>query len=191
MKHCKWCNRKLQSKARVDKQFCTDACRSKAHKNVLKCSSCGLEHLSVTLAESTCAPCRLFDLIQLERQEYAAIVAWTYEKEICFYCGEPSTEVEHVIPKHTGLPTWTVHSCRECNSLASGTIYSSVTEKLCSIREKRQRKYKWLYDMPEWSKDELEELGYNLRVAVQRQMVAKQCVQSQLDWNPLLQHLLG
>jgi len=50
------------------------------------------------------------------------IKKWILQRDefICFYCGQPANEVDHVIPKHHGgsdAPSNLVASCKRCNNL--------------------------------------------------------------------------
>jgi 5-methylcytosine-specific restriction endonuclease McrA len=153
-----------------------------------RCERCKLAHATVTPETPACAPCLIFDMIRLERAELSRVVSWLRERAICFYCGEFGNETEHVVPRHTELPTWTVLACGECNRMASGDVFTSVMEKLNGIREKRRNKHARLLKAPEWSAEELAEMGYKLRRRIEAWQLAKECVESQLVWNPLEVH---
>lgn len=150
-----------------------------------RCSQCQIHHPSVRGSAATCAPCVVFEMIHIERKELAAIVQWCADHDTCFYCGEIASEKEHVIPRHTDLPTWIVPSCRECNAMANGAPFGSALEKLLAIREKRRKKHAKLLRMPQWTADELREMGPRMAKSIAVWMIAKDVVQAQLTWNPL------
>jgi hypothetical protein len=127
----------------------------------------------------------LYAQINIEKRELRSIVDWLRNQSICFYCGEYGSEIEHVVPRVTALPTWTVQACGECNKIASGTLFDSVLEKLNFIKEKRRGKYHRVLSEPEWTDDELSELGKNLRSSIAATQRARLVVLSQLEWNPL------
>ena len=90
-------------------------------------------------------------------------------KHQCAYCGIPATDVEHVIPKsfiqdrmlstdkdyHKMI---LVHSCNECNILASNKVFKNFHEKRRFIREKVKDRYRDLLLAPDWSDKEINEL---------------------------------
>lgn len=184
-KECLRCREVLSKSTRVDAKFCSAACRSAHHHRPEVCPRCNLGHSSVGWLGGTCAPCYLFDLIQVEKRIFSDVVAWITEKCICFYCGESSTDVEHVVPRRCELPTWTVPACHECNGIAGSKLFDGVLEKAEFIRERRRKKYRKLLKTPVWEEDELEELSTKLAHTVRMWTNAKKSIQAQLDWDPL------
>lgn len=183
-RQCGFCCEPL-GKRRVDAKFCDDRCRAKAASVLRKCKQCNLHHPSVTGDGILCTPCRVWDMIQIERKTLVEIVAFLNERRECFYCGELATEDEHVVPRWLAYPTWVVRSCRECNGLAGGEPFVSALEKAEWIKGRRAERYSHLLKMPDWSPDELEEIGHTLRKSIIAHMAAKDVVKSQLSWNPL------
>lgn len=102
---------------------------------------------------------------------------------ICFYCGDPAAEREHVYPKSVfGERGYKVWSCRECNLLAGAKIFETIEDKAYYIQGKLQYKYRKLYDYPDWDEDELMELKGRLRQMVRNAMERKSWIRKRLRW---------
>lgn len=185
MKECSLCSESILARSRADARFCSTECRHKAKRTVRTCVRCKLHHPSVGQPDRVCAPCVVYDKIRLERAELKAVVAWMFEHQTCFYCGEHAFEKEHVVPQVVQYPTWIVPSCRECNALAGLTVFVSALDKMQWLQDVRTRKYAKLIAAPDWTFEEIDDLGKNLRSKIRAAQMAKDVVSSQLKWNPL------
>lgn len=174
-----------KSGKRKDAIFCSDKCRVGFHQRIKACCRCALHHPSVTKASPVCACCKLHDIIVVEKKALREVLQLCKESRSCFYCGELATEDEHVVPRRCQTETWIVRSCKECNSMAGGEPFASVVDKIVYIRDKRRKKYSRLLSIPEWTLEEIEEMGHNMRVAIKASMIAKEVVTSQLSWAPI------
>ena len=111
---------------------------------------------------------------------------------ICTYCGEPACSLDHVVPylfagkrgtrrgRAGQAPGYRVPSCKECNSWLGTKMLLSVDERRRYIAEKLRRKAR--APRPDWSEDELDELGPSLRAAVQMGVKASQRLQERLSY---------
>ncbi len=171
----------------VTKVFCDDSCRAMSGKGARThtCSRCGVPHPSVTAAKATCIACLFYDQVRVEKRELRELVDWLGDRGLCFYCGDYASDHEHVVPRVTGLPTWIVRACSECNSIAGGELFTSILEKRDYIRARRTKKYGRILKQPEWTEDELADMGRKLRVGIEAAQRAKKFVQSQIEWDPL------
>lgn len=90
----------------------------------------------------------------------------------CVYCGDPADTYDHFLPvsiavglredvavgRHFMLP-----ACRSCNSTAGAEVFRSIGAKRRYVQE-RLRIANWkLLAMPDWTEDELGELGPGMR----------------------------
>lgn len=116
----------------------------------------------------------------------------------CYYCGKQATQIDHVIPKNMlrnfALSTepitleniarrvLMVFSCGECNRLLSDTFTESLTEKKKLLKSRLKRRHKKLLEIPDWSPNEIEELGYNLRSYVQNSLDRLFLLKERLRW---------
>jgi ribosomal protein L40E len=144
------------------------------------CRECGLRHWSAKA--EVCAACRYFELTQYERTQLAPIVEFLRSTAMCAYCGEYATDVEHVVPRSSKLPTYTVPACSECNGFASGHLFPSFEAKAAYIQSKIRKRYQKLIRTPEWDESEIAELGYAMRQEVLAYSRARDWIRRRLDW---------
>lgn len=147
------------------------------------CSSCGVQHFSVTKVEGECLVCRYFELCRGERLRMADAIEFLRDKGLCAYCGEYGDEVEHVVPRCAGLPTYTLPACRECNGIALGRLFKSFEDKATFIRGGLSAKYQHVLQKPEWTDDEIDELGKNMRAKIRALMVAREVMLRRISWD--------
>ncbi len=186
---CRRCGDEFK-RGKKNQVFCSSVCQVNFHREYANriCSQCGLVHPTVTMSSRACIHCTYLDTVRHELAMIGERAKWLTMRGICFYCGEYGCEIEHVVPQHTRLPTYTVLACRECNGMAGGELFANVLDKLHYIRGRREKKYAKVLSMPQWTKDELKDLGYAIRVRIEACENARQLVQSQLDWFPLLEN---
>lgn len=115
--------------------------------------------------------------------------------EPCFYCGLPADTQDHVIPQSKlgdlealGIKTmwsqrtWDVPACLECNSALGDRLFRNINERKRWVKNWLRRRYAKYLKMPQWTEDELRELGYSLRQNVQDHIDAKQTLLMRLRW---------
>ncbi len=100
---------------------------------------------------------------------------------MCVYCGEHATDREHVVPKSLG-GSWTVPSCRECNSLIGASLQPSLSERRKVIARKVKARYRKVLRVPEWDREEVSELGPILRLAIAEMNEARLIVLERLEF---------
>lgn len=157
-----------------------------------ECEECGSRGVRVHRFECryVCTPC-VFDVLRIrDKQTIGGAVKWAYDKGVCAYCGEYALEIEHVIPRAIGMPTWTVMSCQECNSLANAFPAACFTDKRDHIRAKLRKKYARVLRMPEWDDSEIEELGPGLRSYVKAHHDARRVVSERISFTLEAQYSL-
>lgn len=104
---------------------------------------------------------------------------------VCVYCGDPADSVDHVPPSSRvsdyqalGLEKeeyLLVKACRSCNKLLSDSLQDSIISRIDELKRRlKKRKAYWTAD--DWSEEDLEELGPNLRSLIGAS-VNKQCNQ--------------
>jgi len=109
----------------------------------------------------------------------------------CIYCGDVATTRDHFIPwtyNHVGKRKETVGTgkkidgknivpaCLECNSMAGNKVFETIEKKREYIQERIEIKYKKIIRIPDWSENELKELGRKLMKDTRLKMLAKQWV---------------
>lgn len=102
---------------------------------------------------------------------------------ICFYCGDPGDNKEHVFPKtYYGEQTPKVWSCGECNSIAGYKVFNSIYDKRDYIHQGIESKYQPILNMPDWSTQEIAELGPGLRSLIISSQHAREWLKGRLGW---------
>lgn len=93
----------------------------------------------------------------------------------CLYCGEVAEVRDHVLPLNR-LEVMTpaevmaasdllllVPACRECNGWLNSQFFPTLDARQKAVQEHYVQKYRRILSMPDWSLDDLEELGPTLR----------------------------
>lgn len=111
----------------------------------------------------------------------------------CTYCGLPAQDRDHVIPfsYHSSRKKRTtadyneddcVPACKECNNVANARIFDSLEEKRDYIQQKLGYKYRSISEFPDWTTDEINEMGAAFRRPIQYAMALKRLTQRRLSW---------
>jgi|DEB0MinimDraft_6_1074348.scaffolds.fasta_scaffold198492_1 hypothetical protein len=130
----------------------------------------------------------------LDVQKYQA----TYEKydcdwDMCYYCGEQQEVTDHVPPlvaATLSLDRWLIPSCKECNLILGTQVYYSLSERVEYLRARYPIRYKKLLNTPDWEPEELEEMGYNLRVSIDHHISKKKSILRKIEWLTNFHNLL-
>lgn len=146
------------------------------------CQACGLPHWS-TKKSGVCLACNYFDLVRIEKGSFGDAISFLQSSAMCAYCGDYATDVEHVVPRHTRLPTYTLPSCRECNGLAGGILFRSFRDKSAYIKSKILKRYGFVLKTPEWDREELREMGYAMRKQIEAYEAARKSIRRRIDWD--------
>lgn len=110
---------------------------------------------------------------------------------ICIYCGVPAATIDHVMPvsivsANLGLIRYRklikVPACPECNSIAGDRLFRSVGAKGRYVRGRLKIKYKRLLKCKDWTREELEEIGYTLRTTFERDLRNRAIVKERVKW---------
>jgi hypothetical protein len=118
----------------------------------------------------------------------------------CYYCGEPATSIDHVIPQTMlrALATLededvtavlvrfnrrlTVPCCGECNSSLSNSYQDTLAKRKAELKRRMRRRYRRLLRMPEWSDRELSQLHGRLRDWVIASVVKREIILRRLAY---------
>jgi hypothetical protein len=104
----------------------------------------------------------------------------------CFYCGELADGLDHTVPiaytSRNGTRTRTrkpgeidnghsrVPSCQECNSLLGSQLFPTLQERAAYLARKLRARYRSDLFGPEWTAEELTEIGPSLRAQIERKI---------------------
>ena len=115
------------------------------------------------------------------------------DSDRCTYCGVRAEHRDHVVPfsynssrKKRRASDYNeddcVPACRECNLTAGSRVFDSVEEKRDYIQQKLGYKYRSIINFPDWTTDEIKEMGSAFRKHLQAAMVLKKLTQRRLSW---------
>lgn len=110
--------------------------------------------------------------------------------EQCVYCGEQARDLDHVIPQavtgtiFSSIIDITVPACQECNLIAGYHLHSSLNQRRTFIKARLKKKYKRDLNFPDWTHEELEELGCAMRLNVEQAIRRKKRIQARLAFVP-------
>lgn len=118
--------------------------------------------------------------------------AWMETAEPCIYCGMPANSVDHVPPTSVrpilvgmGVQRWDfveVSACGECNSAIGAKALWTVRERKAWVKQFLKRKYRRVLSLPDWTGEEIEELGRGLQDHVKATSALKKLTQGRLGW---------
>jgi hypothetical protein len=86
----------------------------------------------------------------------------------CVYCGVPAQCHDHVpalknVDLFPDAARWLYPACLDCNSRLRDFLGTDVNDRKDVVIESLRRKFKGILDTPEWSDEEIRELGRSLR----------------------------
>ena len=118
-------------------------------------------------------------------------------KEVCFYCGEPGVDRDHIHPvclrgdsERRFQDQETVFSCKECNNILNGNFFSDIIERLTFLVNKFILRYELDKIQPVWTDEDIGELGRELRLMVKRKLKARQDAERRLLYMQAVAHKL-
>lgn len=110
---------------------------------------------------------------------------------ICYYCGDPATDKEHVIPRSlVGNNTPIVWACSECNGIAGARLFETIEEKREYIQGKLRHKYKALFGAVDWSDSEMKGMGYVLATEIKSHRSKQKWITNRINWSMSLHALI-
>ena len=101
----------------------------------------------------------------------------------CFYCGVPSNTPDHVWPRSQGGRK-TVPCCKECNVLLSAKTFSTIEDRVGYLKCRLATRYRKALATPDWTDEELGELGYNLRRKLRGRLILRGYIRERLAHIP-------
>lgn len=122
----------------------------------------------------------------------------------CFYCGVPCETIDHFIPqsyveilkkmylsdenerKDTRtkvlLSQKLIPACKDCNSRASDGVFDTPDEKKSFVKAKLIKRYERELLLPDWGKEEIKELNYELQESVKWAKSNQKIIQERIKW---------
>jgi hypothetical protein len=119
---------------------------------------------------------------------------WPDSGEGCVYCGVPADTYDHVPPlskvhalgpehfEKLSVRFWIVPACRECNILLNKVDGDTVGKRKARIKVILRKRYAKYLNCGHWTREDIEELGYNLRQMIESGANIKEWVERRLKW---------
>ncbi len=109
----------------------------------------------------------------------------------CYYCGDVADTIDHVPPQVSrpnlmmlGLwkryPFVEVQCCRECNTLLGCRPLWTLTERKKFIKKALRKRYSRYLSIPDWTPEDVSDLGYTLQRLIVHGLSVRDWVQSRL-----------
>ncbi len=105
--------------------------------------------------------------------------------DLCFYCGEAATTVEHFPPYTDTRRGFLFPCCRECNNLAGTHYPRNLVSRIEHVKKRIKQSNKKYLCLPEWSAKEIRALSGNLRRMVNLGLAKKLAAQERIDFDSL------
>lgn len=110
----------------------------------------------------------------------------------CFYCGAPADTVDHQPPlsrvcdyEALGLANERyvkVLACRECNTLLMDSLQDTLIDRHDELKIRLRKKYDRYMRLPNWTEDQLDEMGTLMRKEIRRSMRLKGAVAERIEF---------
>lgn len=101
----------------------------------------------------------------------------------CLYCGEPASCRDHFPPASHSTVGVLFPSCLECNLLAGTHHPQDLVSRTRYVRGAIAKRYRKVLETPEWSREEINELGLNLQTGVKIWQTKREKTLKRLAWN--------
>lgn len=111
------------------------------------------------------------------------------EENVCAYCGQRAVGMDHIPPisalYYKGSEGfdhfWVVPCCNECNSLLSNSEAEDFGARAWHLHVAYRKRYSKILQVQDFTEEELEEMGPNLRSYIEASMDAKRIVRRKLS----------
>ena len=84
--------------------------------------------------------------------------------------------------ERAGIRLWIVPACMECNNAMNKIDADTVRERKKAAKTWLRKRYARYLSCGNWTDDEMEQLGYNLRQIVESGANIKEWVKRRLEW---------
>ena len=113
-----------------------------------------------------------------------------YTTSVCVYCCGPANTLDHVPPlsvtamrAESGArlgDCWLYPSCADCNKRLNSFQSTNIAVRRGYVAAKLLSKHSRTLNMPEWSDEELAELGCSLKSYIQNESVRKRAIEDRI-----------
>lgn len=103
----------------------------------------------------------------------------------CVYCGNPAQSDDHWPPRSLTPHGYILPACIECNELASDDEPRDFRKRAELVISRLKRKYSKILNSPDWTLEEIEALGGNLRKEIEDWRNVKLNLNRRVAWNAI------
>lgn len=122
-------------------------------------------------------------LMKMRKYDLSGQRRRTVRGEDCIYCGEWATCRDHFPPVSMSKVGVLLPSCHECNFLAGVHHPTDLVSRIRHVRQAIEKKYRRVLETPEWSDEELSELGRGLKEDITKWRNLRRTVLRRIVWN--------
>lgn len=108
---------------------------------------------------------------------------WRVYGAECVYCGDRANSVDHWPPRSYGAYGLLMPACKECNSLLGTMHPTSLGERIKTLKYLLRVRYAKYLRIPDWSEDELCEMGHAMHSSIVVGIAKKHVVRKRIAWN--------
>lgn len=110
--------------------------------------------------------------------------------KLCTYCLSPGpSHRDHVTcwssrsisKKRSFTKGTTVPACGECNGLLGSVPLTTIAERAAHLVSRYRKKNARLLAMPDWSQEEIAQLGHSMRKSVEADLYSRQVILDKLE----------
>lgn len=135
--------------------------------------------IHIMAVNRNCHQCGTRFLVKVERKIFCSDRCRVrYHREhrlVCFYCGDTADTIDHLFPQmHGNGRGETVQACKECNSTMGAFGAGNILARIEYLHTRYVKKYQLDKNIPDWSDDELAELGPTLRSSIQAKTIQRE-----------------
>lgn len=80
------------------------------------------------------------------------------------------------------MKTWVVPACIECNTLIGASLFATIAERRAFAHTKIRKKYASYLRVPNWSQDDLDEMGPEAQREIIAAVKVRDWVKTRLRW---------
>ncbi len=107
--------------------------------------------------------------------------------KLCVYCGDRSTQIDHVYPRSRMIRlvekfvSEKVDSCQECNLLLGAANLMTVQEKKDYLVARVENRHWRILNLPIWTEEELRGLTNHLETKIRAEQAMRQHLESRIS----------
>lgn len=111
----------------------------------------------------------------------------------CLYCGSPAECLDHILPvsaftvgkrksrNFRGMKRLLAYACLHCNAMLGNKRIETIFERKEFLANRLEEKSRKLLKQPDWTDEELDDLGKDIRRRVEMSILNKRVIQIRIE----------